>query len=86
MKLASYLTKNRGKLSHRINSDDEFLQQIQRQLAEISHHIQHLQDRVRGETFEMEWLALHLHLSIMKTTIAERLERMSQPTTNEKHF
>ncbi|UIE37203.1 hypothetical protein [Leptodesmis sichuanensis] len=60
--------------SHWIAPESEFLQAIQRRLVELSQHIQNLQNSSQAETFEMEWLALHLHLSIIKTMLAERLE------------
>ncbi len=79
MKLVNYLANNSPELPAYISPpDDEFLQAIQRRIVEISQHIQHLQSSDRAETFEMEWLALHLHLSIIKTMIAERLEQLNE--------
>lgn len=73
-----------NELSQGIHSDDELLHSIQRQLAEIRQHIQHLQNRGQKEDFEMEWLALHLHLSVVRTMISDRLERMNHPISHAK--
>lgn len=67
-------------------TDDEFLQCMQRRLVEISQNMQHLQNSGQAETFEMEWLALHLHLSIIKTMITERLEGRNGGMDNGNQF
>ena len=86
MKLANNLIKSPDVLAHCIYLESEFLQCIRRQLVEVSQHIQHLQNSDRAETLEMEWLALHLHLSIIKTMISERLEQLNQPTTTNGKY
>lgn len=85
MKFASNLIQSLDKRSHCIDPESEFLQAIQRRLVELSQHIQNLQNSDQAETFEMEWLALHLHLSIIKTMLAERLEQLNESTTHETH-
>ena len=86
MELANSLNRKSYELSHDANSDDELLHNIERQLAEIRQHIQHLQDNGQEEGFEMEWLALHLHLSVVRAMISDRLERMNQLTPNGESF
>lgn len=87
MKLVNYLANHSTELPAYISPpDDEFLQAIQRRVVEISQHIQHLQSSDQAETFEMEWLALYLHLSIIKTMIAEKLEQLNESTTYGTHF
>lgn len=87
MKFASSLIQSLDGRSQYIDDpESEFLQAIQRRLIELSQHIQNLQNSGQAETFEMEWLALHLHLSIIKTLIAERLEQLNESTTHGTHF
>ncbi len=87
MKFASNLIQSPDGRSQYIDDpESEFLQAIQRRLIELSQHIQNLQNSGQAETFEMEWLALHLHLSIIKTLITERLEQLNESTTHGTHF
>lgn len=81
MKFTSSLIQSPDGRSQCIDdSESEFLQAIQQRLIELSQHIQDLQNSGQAETFEMEWLALHLHLSIIKTMLAERLEQLNKST------
>ncbi len=85
MKFASNLIQSPDGRSQWIDPESEFLQRIQRRLIELSQHIQDLQNSDQAETFEMEWLALHLHLSIIKTMISEKLEQVNESTTYGTH-
>jgi hypothetical protein len=86
MKFSSSLLQSPDGCSQCIDDpESEFLQAIQRRLIELSQHIQNLQKSGQAETFEMEWLALHLHLSIIKTMLAERLEQLNKSTTHGTH-
>lgn len=85
MKFASNLIQSPDGRSQWIDPESEFLQNTQRRLVELSQHIQDLQNSNQAETFEMEWLAIHLHLSIIKTLITERLEQLNESTTHGTH-
>ncbi|MBW4467820.1 MAG: hypothetical protein KME07_20520 [Pegethrix bostrychoides GSE-TBD4-15B] len=81
VKFASSLIQSPDGRSQWIDPESEFLQRMQRRLIELSQHIQDLQNSGQAKTSEMEWLALHLHLSIIKALIAERLEQLNELTT-----
>lgn len=86
MKFSSSLIQSPNRRSQYIDDpESEFLQAIQRRLVELNQHIQDLQNSGQAETVEMEWLALHLHLSIIKTMLAERLEQLNKSTAYGKH-